>query len=133
MFWPLEAITFFNGSIICQTGITHGISPDVDIRFCDDVHIDHILQIFYIGGHVIVLLNVFSLQRILPQHGFARNFLWELFEVNETNEYSTEVRLQLKSSAESLQLWPYRFDSLKIDEFGFVDIHGVTSLLDVFG
>ena len=48
----------------------------------------------------------------LPQHGFARNFLWELLEVNETNEYSTEVRLQLKSSAESLKLWPYRFELL---------------------
>ncbi|MEA3548713.1 MAG: D-hexose-6-phosphate mutarotase [Thermodesulfobacteriota bacterium] len=48
----------------------------------------------------------------LPQHGFARTFLWELLGVNETDEDFTEVSLQLKSSAESLKLWPYRFELL---------------------
>ncbi len=48
----------------------------------------------------------------LPQHGFARNFLWELVEIKESDASSTEVKLQLKSSAESLQLWPYRFELL---------------------
>lgn len=48
----------------------------------------------------------------LPQHGFARIFLWKLLEVNETDPYSTEVIFQLKSSAESLKLWPYRFELL---------------------
>jgi len=48
----------------------------------------------------------------LPQHGFARIFVWQLLEVNATDAYSTEVTLQLKTSAESLQLWPYRFELL---------------------
>lgn len=48
----------------------------------------------------------------LPQHGFARNFLWKLLDVKESNASSTEVKLQLKSSAESLQLWPYMFELL---------------------
>lgn len=48
----------------------------------------------------------------LPQHGFARNSLWELLEINESDEHSTEVKLQLKSSDESLKLWPYRFELL---------------------
>lgn len=48
----------------------------------------------------------------LSQHGFARNFLWKLLDVKESNASSTEVKLQLKSSAESLQLWPYMFELL---------------------
>jgi len=53
-----------------------------------------------------------KIESSLPQHGFARNSLWELLDVNETGEDSTEVILQLKSSAESLKLWPYRFELL---------------------
>ncbi|MBU0943995.1 MAG: D-hexose-6-phosphate mutarotase [Proteobacteria bacterium] len=45
----------------------------------------------------------------LPQHGFARTFLWELLAVNEPNAYSTEIILQLQNSDESLRLWPHRF------------------------
>jgi glucose-6-phosphate 1-epimerase len=48
----------------------------------------------------------------LPQHGFARSSVWELVEVKEIDEHTTEVILQLKPSAESLQLWPHKFELL---------------------
>ena len=48
----------------------------------------------------------------LPQHGFARNFLWTLVDVNETNEHLTELKFLLKSSGESLKLWPHSFELL---------------------
>jgi glucose-6-phosphate 1-epimerase len=46
----------------------------------------------------------------LPQHGFARDFLWELLEANEAGDNSTELLFELKSSPESMKLWPYRFE-----------------------
>ncbi len=46
----------------------------------------------------------------LPQHGFARDFLWELLEVNEADDSSTELLFGLKSSPESMKLWPHRFE-----------------------
>lgn len=46
----------------------------------------------------------------LPQHGFARTSLWTVVEINEIDEHATEVILHLKSSARSLQLWPYTFE-----------------------
>jgi len=48
----------------------------------------------------------------LPQHGFARNSMWEFIGATEPHADSTEVKLQLKNSAESLKLWPYRFELL---------------------
>lgn len=45
----------------------------------------------------------------LPQHGFARTSLFELLESNEPDEHTTELVLQLKSSPETLLLWPYQF------------------------
>ena len=48
----------------------------------------------------------------LPQHGFARNSVWKLLGVTEPHAGSTEVELQLKSSVESLNIWPYRFELL---------------------
>lgn len=50
--------------------------------------------------------------RSLPQHGFARNSVWKLLGVTETNADSSEVKLQLKSSVESIKIWPYRFELL---------------------
>ena len=47
-----------------------------------------------------------------PQHGFARSSLWELLKVEEIDEQTTEVLLQLQPSTESLQLWPYQFELL---------------------
>lgn len=48
----------------------------------------------------------------LPQHGFARSSVWELLEAKEIDEHATEVILQLQPSAESLQLWPHKFELL---------------------
>ncbi len=48
----------------------------------------------------------------LPQHGFARRSVWELLGAKEINEHTTEVILQLQPSAESLQLWPHKFELL---------------------
>ena len=48
----------------------------------------------------------------LPQHGFARNSVWELQETEEINEHTTKVILRLQHSAESLQMWPYKFELL---------------------
>ena len=48
----------------------------------------------------------------LPQHGFARISRFELLESNEPDEKSTELVLQLQSSAETLTLWPYQFQLL---------------------
>lgn len=45
----------------------------------------------------------------LPQHGFARTSLFELLEVKEPDEHTTEILLQLLSTPESLTLWPYQF------------------------
>ncbi len=46
----------------------------------------------------------------LPQHGFARTSMWTVVDTNDTDPYATEIVLQLKSSAASLHLWPYRFE-----------------------
>jgi glucose-6-phosphate 1-epimerase len=48
----------------------------------------------------------------LPQHGFARTSLFTLLESNEPDEDTTELFLQLQSSAETLALWPYEFEVL---------------------
>ena len=50
----------------------------------------------------------------LPQHGFARTSLWELLEVGEIDEHTSEVRLQLQSSVRSLQLWPHKFELILV-------------------
>lgn len=48
----------------------------------------------------------------LPQHGFARSSVWELLEAEEIDGHTTKVLLQLQPSAESLQLWPHKFELL---------------------
>jgi len=48
----------------------------------------------------------------LPQHGLARTSLFELIDSQEPDKNSTELLLQLQSSAETLRLWPYRFQLL---------------------
>ena len=48
----------------------------------------------------------------LPQHGFARTSVWNLLQVKEIDEQTTEVILQLLPSAETFQLWPYKFELL---------------------
>ncbi len=48
----------------------------------------------------------------LPQHGFARTSTFELLEVKERDENSTELTLLMLSSAETHTLWPYQFQLL---------------------
>jgi glucose-6-phosphate 1-epimerase len=46
----------------------------------------------------------------LPQHGFARIFIFEHIETKELDKDTTEVLLRLKDSKESLELWDYKFE-----------------------
>jgi glucose-6-phosphate 1-epimerase len=46
----------------------------------------------------------------LPQHGFARTFMFELMDCVETDENSSEVNLRLCESKESFVFWPYKFE-----------------------
>lgn len=46
----------------------------------------------------------------LPNHGFARTSFWEHAKTQERDEQETKVTLVLKSSQESLKLWPYEFE-----------------------
>jgi glucose-6-phosphate 1-epimerase len=45
----------------------------------------------------------------LPQHGFARTALFTLTKVREVNEGCTELTLELRHDAATLELWPHRF------------------------
>lgn len=46
----------------------------------------------------------------LPQHGFARTSEFKHLATNEIDANTTEVILILKSSEETLKLWPYKFE-----------------------
>jgi len=48
--------------------------------------------------------------KTLASHGFARTSLWEVIDTNEISENETKISLMLKSSKESLSLWPYLFE-----------------------
>ena len=61
------------------------------------------------GGIPICWPRFGNLDKSLPQHGFARTFLFELVEVKEINESLTQIHLQLKSSAASKKIWEYDF------------------------
>ncbi len=45
----------------------------------------------------------------LPAHGFVRNMLWQLDQVNHLESGATELSLSIESSDESLKIWPYLF------------------------
>ena len=45
-----------------------------------------------------------------PQHGFARDMLWQLKSAKRLDTGTTEVVLSLKENAQSLALWPYSFE-----------------------
>jgi glucose-6-phosphate 1-epimerase len=45
-----------------------------------------------------------------PQHGFARDMLWQLKSAKNLDTSTTEVVLSLKENAQSLALWPYSFE-----------------------
>jgi len=61
------------------------------------------------GGIPICWPRFGNLDTSLPQHGFARIFLFELIKVEEISEYLTQVHLQLKSSEASKEIWDYDF------------------------
>ena len=61
------------------------------------------------GGIPICWPRFGNLDKSLPQHGFARLFLFELIKVEELNAELTQVHLQLKSSAASKKIWNYDF------------------------
>ena len=46
----------------------------------------------------------------LPNHGFARTSQWEHLQTQEINANKTKIVLSLKSSPQSLKLWPYDFE-----------------------
>jgi len=50
-----------------------------------------------------------NLDTALPQHGFARTFLFDVIKV-EDSEKRTVVHMQLKSSEESKKIWDYDFE-----------------------
>ncbi|SET09673.1 D-hexose-6-phosphate mutarotase [Thorsellia anophelis] len=43
-----------------------------------------------------------------PSHGFARNTIWNLENIDDTNEY-VELTLTLCETAETLKIWPHNF------------------------
>lgn len=45
----------------------------------------------------------------LPRHGFARTSLWRYVSTEMLNESKTKVTLELQSSPQTLELWPYDF------------------------
>ena len=45
----------------------------------------------------------------LPNHGFARTSIWTHVSTEEIDENTTKIILELKSSEETLKLWPYHF------------------------
>lgn len=48
----------------------------------------------------------------LPQHGFARTWIWELLETEETGEDISRVTMRIKDSPATMALWPFRFELL---------------------
>ena len=51
----------------------------------------------------------------LPQHGFARTFLWEVISSEDIDTSTTQVILSLKDSEESRKIWNNKFElELKI-------------------
>lgn len=51
----------------------------------------------------------------LPNHGFARISVWKHVQTTHLSEEKTQIVLSLKSSPETLALWPYDFElSLEI-------------------
>lgn len=45
----------------------------------------------------------------LPQHGFARVFMWKFIDSKEIDKRTTQIHLRLQNSKESKKLWAYKF------------------------
>ena len=46
----------------------------------------------------------------LPQHGFARNRMWDLVNIIEVDENTTQVIMELNDSKKSRREWEYKFN-----------------------
>jgi len=46
----------------------------------------------------------------LPQHGFARNMLWEIIETKALQTKETSITLQLTENKDTLALYPHNFE-----------------------
>jgi glucose-6-phosphate 1-epimerase len=46
----------------------------------------------------------------LPQHGFARNRVWDLVDIIEVDSGKTQVIMELNDSKNSLKVWEYKFN-----------------------
>lgn len=68
----------------------------------------------------------------LPNHGFARTSLWKHIKTDEINDQQTKVTLQLKSSNETLKIWPYLFElNLEISIGEKLSVSLTTKNLDI--
>lgn len=68
----------------------------------------------------------------LPNHGFARTSLWKHIKTDEINDQQTKVTLQLKSSNETLKIWPYLFElTLEITVGQMLSVSLTTKNLDI--
>ena len=52
----------------------------------------------------------------LPAHGFVRNMTWQLMSSDSDDLGRTRLTFRIQSNAQSLALWPYRFE-LTLDVF----------------
>jgi glucose-6-phosphate 1-epimerase len=52
----------------------------------------------------------YATDRSLPQHGFARNLLWEARAPDSLGNGATQLSLLLVDSAKTRELWPHRFN-----------------------
>ncbi len=53
-----------------------------------------------------------------PSHGFARLANWDVIKTETLDDGSTQITLELVSSRQTLQLWPYEFELQNIITVG---------------
>jgi len=67
----------------------------------------------------------------LPNHGFARISLWEHIDTQEITKDKTKIILRLKSSQQTLALWPYNFElNLEVYMSDVLELHLITKNMD---
>jgi len=62
------------------------------------------------GGVPICWPRFGSLDKTLPQHGFARTSMFELINIEELDSKTTKVILKLQDSIQSYKIWPFKFE-----------------------
>ena len=69
--------------------------------------------------------------KVLPNHGFVRTVLWKHVKTEEISQNETIVTLKLRSSPESLKLWPHLFElTLKISISSTLKLTLITKNID---